>query len=354
MKTTRLNGLVAMWAAVLVLSACVSPIDSENASVALTTDRSIALSGGALSLNVSVDLSERHAQTAYQIVVYGKSGTGDWSQLDTAEKEGDFSGRMEVVFPAAGTWQTELRLVEPDSVDVLVSVAGPVIEVYDERSLNIAPIRLFDTWITGEPMPLAPSITPEKLADEFSWAVEILRGAQWEEVAVLDPQNPQLPPFTEEEEALQSLRFVGYVGNERLATSETFELRVASPGTLIREAWNRENSMRTPEELWDELSSSTYPGVQNPSDADRAYVLRVYRNQGMPRTSVLLETLVKVPDIDLAAEYNYRACSDPEVLAAGIEGTHFLYDIVWYRDRISSYSTFFEGQMYQHRSLCYD
>lgn len=354
MKAPRLMGVTPLFALPLLLMGCVGPISSENASVMVTSEQSIALSGGGLPLDVEVHLSERHSETAYHFVVLGKEGTGDWLQLSEEEKVGDFFGPVELSFPNAGTWETKFHLLEPESAEPLLEVAGPAIDVFDEGLLDIKPSRAFDTWITGEPMPLAPSIRPASLLEKLSWTVEILRGDTWEEIAAIDSVSPELPAFSDEDEAMQSLRLVAYLGGVKFAEGVPFEIRVASPGTLIREAWNRENNVITPEKLWDEISSATYPGVQFPTDADRADVIREYERYGMPRTSVLIETLVKVPDIDLEYEYNGRPCSDPEVLSKGFDGTHFLYDIEWYRDRIAWYSTFLEGRMYQHRSLCYD
>jgi hypothetical protein len=354
MRKRWLFGLVLVTAASTILSGCVAPINSESASVNLGSASPVVLVETDLPLSVDVDVAERHSDTGYGLLVVGRTSGDEWSQLTTEDVVGDYASDVQVSFPRAGLWETELRLMDLETREILFRVSGPEIEAFDEGTLDIRPVQSFDTWITGEAMPLVPAISPERLAGGLNWKVEILRGNEWEALADLDSESSVVPAFEDEDEALQSLRLAAFAGDTLFATGEPFELRVASPSTLIREAWNRENAMITPEELWEELLSSTYPGIQKPTDADRAYVIQVYNNQGMPRTSVLSETLVEVPEIDLEIEYKGRACSDPDVLEAGIEGKHFAYDVVWYLDRILAYSTFWEGKMYQHRSICYD
>lgn len=354
MRKTGVFALVSALAVSSLLAGCVPPIDSDNASAEVDADSQIVLSDTNLSLTVTVDVSDQHSETVYGVAVMGRTDRDEWVELATTNGIGDFRGNVEVTFARAGLWATEVHILDQETSELLLQVGGPTIEVFDSASLSVKPATFFDTWITGEPMPLVPSINPERLASELDWRVEILRGPDWEEITALDLSSPVVPPFSEDDEAIQSMRLVAYDSGNVFAAGEPFDVRIASPGTLIREAWNRENGLSTPEELWEEISSSTYPGIQNPTGADRDYVIRVYERQGMPRTSVLLETLVKVPNLDVDFEYNRRRpCSDPEALAGGIEGIHFFYDIVWYLDRISSYSTFFEGEMFQHRSLCY-
>lgn len=354
MRKSWLLLLASALAVSTILSGCVAPINSESASAELSASKPFGLVGKDFRLSLDVDVAEQHSDTSYGLLVVGRTGSKEWSSLVTEDVVGDYAGDVQVRFPRGGLWDTKLRLVDRETALILFEVAGPSIEVFDEGLLDIRPAKPFDTWITGEEMPMAPAISPERLMNDLNWKVEILRGDEWNELAVLDSESPILPSFQNEDEALQSLRLVALTGNTPFAAGEPFELRVASPSTLIREAWARENAMGTPEELWDEISSSTYPGIQNPTAEDQADVIQVYENYGMPRTSVLSETLVEVPEIDLEIEYKGRACSDPEVLEAGIEGTHFAYDVVWYGTRELFYSTFWEGKMYMHRSICYD
>lgn len=337
----------------MMLVGCVGPIGAENASAHFSAEPQIALAGESFSVDLTIDVAEVHFDTAYVLQVLGRAESNDWLALASIEKSGLFSGNIEIVFPEPGSWETEVSLAEPESGEALLHVSGPEIEVFDEGALNITPAKSYETWITGEPMPLVPSISPEGLVNRLDWSVEILRGDDWQELLELDPTVLAVPSFEASEEGVNSLRLVAYSYGKRFAEGVPFEVYIASPGTLIRDLWQRENRLSTPEQLWEEISSATYPGIQNPTDEDRSAVIQSYERQGMPRTSVLLETLVKVPEIDLANQYNGRPCSDSDVLSTGIEGTHFMYDVDWFRTRLTVFSTFFDGRMYQHRTLCF-
>lgn len=352
MKVHKLKHLATLFALPLSLLGCVGPIGSENATMMVASEQSIALSGSGLPVDVEVDLSEQHSETAYQLAVFGKESTGDWLELSRSDQSGDFVGQVKPVFPTAGVWETDLRLLEPDSAEPLIAVPGPAIEVFDEGTLNIKPRQQYDAWITGEPMPLVPSITPDKLSEEFDWTVEVLRGDDWEELVALDAASPEVPAFSDEAEGIQALRLVAFLQDKKFSEGQPFEVRIASPFSLIRELWARENNLTEPEDLWDEVSANTYPGIQYPTDQDRNEFIESYRD-AMPNSIVLLETLSKVPEIDLVNLYERRPCSDPEVLEAGIEGVHFMYDVSWYAIRATTVSTFWDGRMYQHRTLCY-
>ena len=338
---------VAILVPLLVLVGCTATLEVSDVDTSITTRGQAVNVNQEFEISLGARVGESKAQVPYRINIVASKDGGAPEELFSTEAIGDFSDTVVLTLSEPGVWELQSRVENLESVEPVAESALAVIAAFRSSEVTLSLGNIPSVWLTNQLLELPFDFSIRNQIDDLAIKLEERKEGSWIEIESIGGVEQPVFQLLNEGERIGNYRLSAYSDKILLAHSPEVDIEFFTPDRMIRDLYYRLTQASTAAEQFDITAEDTYPGLQFPTERDRARYARYD-----PYTSIvpLLETLDTSPNWVLKWDL---PCVPNALPSEPLPGIHFVHDILEDGLRFTVHASFLDGKMYYHRGLCW-
>lgn len=342
------------------LTACSPTLTSESLGVSLTSEGVNVVLGKQATLQVAVDVFDDSVSEAYFLEVTMTDQAGDKSVLGEFEVQGDFTEEISFT-PKTGNSTIKASVTDRDGSS-LASSDELTVAAIDGGGYSVAVATPPVAWLIDYPLSFSLDVEGDTTVPGLRGNLESESDGNWSTVGEAESPFELATEISTSEEGEESYRFVFYLDDEILVTSESVSVTFKSAAAFLTSLayGSQQAAGKGAQASVDYEKSITYPGLYDyDTDENAAYVKEMLSFDYAEYFVVNEESVRTDPDWVLpsaSCQMAYVGVTPP--------GKSFIFEAEFYGSDKNNYdygtrksnihSTFFDGKMWVYFAPCSD